>query len=108
MATFEQILINDIPHVHGQLTTIEFGQMIADPYGFLDVHDTQRVLLYLLSTGTPITYDMFTWDTSDGLTHSPNPCDRPPTVNPPGVICVCTPSSIVSSMNHLRVYLKRN
>ncbi len=104
MATFEILTINTIPHLHVDLTMDELKSFIADPFAFILANPSSTSVPIV--AGRPVTWDIFTYATADGLTSSPNVCDGT-SPNGPGHACVCTPVSIVASANHFRAYFKR-
>jgi hypothetical protein len=106
MATLETGNINNVPHIHIDLTPEEFSKMILDPYTFLDDLNAKDSGIFL-NENVPVTYELLTWGPNQGVNTPPNVCEGggPMTPNGGGSLCICTPLSIVSGFSHFRVFV---
>lgn len=101
MADFESMNIGGVTHIHLDMAAGDLESLIGDPVAFIAAHDPNGVVP-ALPTGIAVTYEVFSWSKKDPI-DSPNVCEGVGGINS-GVMCLCTPASIISSDAHFRIY----
>ncbi len=107
MATFELESINNVPFLHIHCSLAEVGNLVTDPYGFFARSGNPEIEA-LLRKDMPVTFSIFYWNDQSGLTANPNVCSGAPnmTANATGTACVCISIGVLSSSNHMSVYVE--
>jgi hypothetical protein len=93
--------IGGVTHIHLDMEAGDLEALIADPGAFIAARDPNGVVPPL-PNGVAVTYEVFSWSKKAPI-DNPNVCEGVGGINA-GVMCLCTPASIIASDAHFRIY----